>query len=253
MTFGKSHKTLVYAGVKSCWGQYFNVSSNQQQVCDPCFQLGWPEDLIVWILMLLYWGKPKSCVWPGCWISHGPEQSYWPSFQCFLLLSADEDGAAHPQEAPRVCPAPKCSPCTTGDGRHQFHAGCSHHWQHNRRNCCGRGWRHTRAMQGNTQNRSLLVLVTLVYLADITLKFVLGHYLRSLLVLNLCGPVLHCQELFISFWSFKDFLLSPNPFPSFIQTYWLHIMNSGMHISWIFTGNFLLKWAMPLLASRGQV
>lgn len=64
-------------------------------------------------------------------------------------------------------------------------------------------------MQGNTQNRSLLILVTLVYLADVTLKLVLGHYLRSLLVLNLCGPVLHCQELFISFWSFKDLSFIP--------------------------------------------
>lgn len=70
-------------------------------------------------------------------------------------------------------------------------------------------------MQGNAQNRSLLVLVTLVYLADITLKLVLGHYWRSLLVLSLCGPVLHCQELFISFWSFKDLSFIPKSIPFF--------------------------------------
>lgn len=210
MTFGKSHKTL-YARVKSCWGQYFSVSSNQQQVCDPCVQFCCPKDLIVWILMLLYWGKPKSCVWPGCWISHGPEQillTDHPS-NAPLLLSADEDGAAHSQEAPGVCSAPKRNPCTTGNSRHQFHAGCSHHRQHDRRNCCGRGWRHTRAVQGNTQSRSFLVLVTLVYLADTTLKLVLGHYLRSLLDLSLRDPVLRSQELFVSFWSFKDLSFIP--------------------------------------------
>lgn len=121
-----------------------------------------------------------------------------------LCFSADEDGAAHPQETPRVCSAPEHDPCTTGDGRYQFHAGCSHHRQRNWRNCCGKGWRHTRAVQGNTQNRSLLLLVTLVCLADITSKPVLGHYLRSLLVLSLCCPVFHSQELLISFWSVKD-------------------------------------------------
>lgn len=84
---------------------------------------------------------------------------------------------------------------------------------------------------GNTQNRSLLVLVTLICLADITLNPLLGHYLRSLLVLSLCGPVLHCQELFISLWSLKDLSFIPNSISSFIQTYWLHIMNSGAHIS----------------------
>lgn len=132
-----------------------------------------------------------------------------------LLLFADKDGAAHPQEAPRVCSDPKHDPCTTCDSRHQFHSGCSHHRQHDRRNRCSKGWRHPRAMQGNTQNRSLLVLVTLVYLADITLKLVLGHYWRSLLVLSLCGPVLHCQELFISFWSFKDLSFIPKSIPFF--------------------------------------
>lgn len=65
------------------------------------------------------------------------------------------------------------------------------------------------AVQGNTQNMSLVVLVTLVYLADTTLKLVLGHYLRPLLVMNLCGPVLHCQELFTSFSSFKDLSFIP--------------------------------------------
>lgn len=129
--------------------------------------------------------------------------------KALLLLSADKDGAAHPQEAPRVCSAPKHDPRATGDRRHQFHASCSHHWQHDWRNCCGKDWRHTRAVQGNTQNRSLLVLVTLVYLADTTFKPILGHYLRSLLVLSLCSPVLHCQELFISFWSFKDLSFIP--------------------------------------------
>lgn len=73
-------------------------------------------------------------------------------------------------------------------------------------------------MEGNKQDRSPLAVV-LVFLADIILKHVLGHYSRSLMFLNLCcvftrpGVIVLSRALRIYLFSysipFRHVLLTP--------------------------------------------